>query len=170
MSNPWLSLIIQKGNKAGVIPSAPQGLQNLKEAIKGVPFQLLQKGMSGVMDVNNIMQGVAQFAQQLGSLSQLGNFTNILGQFKGLASSLPGIAQLNVNTLTSQLNTSALVAAMGPNQAMMAGLTQFAPVALLQNLNTDAGQPSGANINNVQDAGTVQNNATTGSNDPTLIA
>lgn len=165
MGNPWLSLIMSVGNKAGVIPSAPQGLQNLKESVKGVPFQLLQKGMSGVMNIQNMMQGISQFAGQLGSLGQLGNFGNILGKFQGLASSLGGIAKLDVNTLASRLNPEDIINAIGPNQAMMAGLTQFAPVQLLQQLNIDSGQPGPANITNVQD-GSIPNNATTGSNDP----
>lgn len=148
MGNPWLSLIMSVGNKAGVIPSAPQGLQNLKEAIKGVPFQLLQKGMSGVMDVNNIMQGVSQFSQQLGSLGQLGSFGSMLGQFQGMATSISGIASLGPSTLSSVISTSDLVAAMGPNQAMMTALTQFAPIQLIQGLNTDSGQPADANITN----------------------
>lgn len=166
MGNPWLSLMMQVGNKAGVIPSAPQGLQNLKEAIKGVPFQLLQKGMSGIMDINNIMQGVAQFSQQLGSLSQLGQFGNLFGQFQGLAQNINGIATLNTNILSSRLSVDDLVAAMGPNQAMMAGLTQFAPVVLLQQLNTDSGQAANSNITNVNDSGMVGANNYYGNNFP----
>jgi hypothetical protein len=164
MGNPWLSTIMSVGNKAGVIPSAPQGLQNLKEAIKGVPFELLQKGMSGIMEVNNILQGVAQFAQQLGSLGQLGNFGNMLGQFQGLANSISEVASLNPDVIASKISVDQLVEAMGPNQAMMAGLTQFAPVILLQKLNTDSGVHPDVNITNINNGGVVGANTFYGNN------
>lgn len=150
MSGKLIDHLIQVQNLSGAIRNAPHSLKDLKGALDGVPFQLLSPGMSGVMNLQKIMQAVTQLAGQLGGLTNVGNFTNMLGQFQGLASSLQGIGQLNPNILASKLNLSQITAAMGNVGAFGAALTQFGSVANLQAINQLTGQPPGSNLQGVQ--------------------
>jgi hypothetical protein len=75
-----LDYIISMQNKSGAIPPAPNALKNLKAAIEGVPFELKQPGMSGIFNMNNMLQGLKILQQQMGDLGNIGNFQQILQQ------------------------------------------------------------------------------------------
>lgn len=75
-----LDYIISTQNKSGAIPPAPNALKNLKSAIEGVPFELKQPGMSGIFNMNNMLQGLKILQQQMGDLGNIGNFQQILQQ------------------------------------------------------------------------------------------
>lgn len=119
-SQALLNHLIQVLNKSGSIRPAPHGLVKLKEQLEGVPFQLLQKGMSGVLTPQNILQGVMGLAKQMGGLQNVGDFQKILGQVTK--------AQQNPEEIiraASALGVDALVEAVGNNTALTAALSNY---------------------------------------------
>jgi hypothetical protein len=115
-----LQHLISVGNKSGSIIPAPQGLKKLKEQIEGVPFELLQKGMSGVMTAQNMLQGILGLAKQLGGLQNVGNFQSMNKQVS--------TAQKNPDELVriaAALGVEQLTEAVGDNTALTASLSNY---------------------------------------------
>lgn len=109
MGSKLLDVLIQLQNKSGSIKAAPPTMQNLKQSIQGVPFQLLTPSMSGVPSVQNLVSAVTQLSSLMGGLQNLGSFQSILGKLAGLSS-------LSVSNFSS---------AMGPGGMLGAALTQY---------------------------------------------
>lgn len=142
---PDLSTIVKYalsvGNKSGAIPAAPQGILKLKESIEGLPFELLTKSMSGILDPGVIQQGIQQLAQQMGGLQNLGGqLQSILGQVTAGTASVQQIVQAvgGVTSMTAGLNTflgaadTAVISALSPGTAnqffVPVGSTQPVPI------------------------------------------
>lgn len=67
-------------NKSGAIPSAPQGLMDMKRAIESIPMSVQVPGMSQLIQAENLVVGVVDLIKSLGSLSAVGEFKNVLGR------------------------------------------------------------------------------------------
>lgn len=115
-----LQHLIAIANKSGSIKPAPQGLIKLKEQLEGVPFALLQKGMSGVINPQNLLQGVLGLAKQLGGLQNVGDFGQILSQVSKVAQNPDEL----IRTAAS-IGVDALTKAVGDNTALTASLAAF---------------------------------------------
>lgn len=122
-----LQAIISKQNISGAIKGGPHGLLKLKEAIEGVPFELLQKGMSGIMDQNNMMKGVMGLVKQLGSVQALGGqLSQVLQQAASAAGvSVNQLSQINPETLAQHVNVDQLISAIGDSNALTAALSNY---------------------------------------------
>lgn len=116
-----LDVLTQLGNKSGAIKSAPPALKKLKESIQGVPFELLRPGMSGVMDVGKILQGIAKMAPAMGGLTNMGSFQSILGQLTAGQQ-----AQAQGGALPASLTVAQLEKALGSGGAIGVALSAFA--------------------------------------------
>lgn len=93
MAQKLLDYIISMANKSGAIPPAPNALKNLKQAIDGVPFELNIPGMSGIMNIQNIMNGLKMLQKQMGGLNNIGDFQQILAQVQNGTASLEQLQQ-----------------------------------------------------------------------------
>jgi hypothetical protein len=122
-TNPLLEKLIQTKNLSGAIPAAPHGMKDLTEAIKKLPFDVGTPAMSTLLNGSNMMSGVSALASLLGGLAGLGG---LVSQVIGQAAKQSGVqGQLNSNTATSMassVDTSKLVEALGPAQALIASL------------------------------------------------
>ena len=118
--------IISKQNLSGAIKGAPHGLLKLKEAIEGVPFELLQKGMSGIMDQNNMMKGVMGLVKQLGSVQALGGqLSQVLQQAASQAGVSGDLMKIDPSALAQHVNVDQLIAAIGDSNALTAALSNY---------------------------------------------
>ncbi len=75
-----IEYLISSLNKSGSIKPAPNALKDLKSSIEGIPFALNQPSMSGLFNMNNIMQGLKILQKQMGGLENIGSFQEILQQ------------------------------------------------------------------------------------------
>jgi hypothetical protein len=80
-----------QSNESGAVPPAPQGLQTIKQSLKAVPATSETPGMSGVVNTQNLLNGVSSFLKGGGNISSLGQFSQILGKIGGggIASASP---------------------------------------------------------------------------------
>lgn len=115
-----LQHLISVGNKSGSIVPAPHGLKKLKEQIEGVPFELLQKGMSGVINPQNMLQGILGLAKQLGGLQNVGNFQKVTQQVNQAEQNPDEIVRI-----AAALGIDALTEAVGDNTALTASLSNY---------------------------------------------
>ena len=116
MGQKLLDYIISKNNISGSIPSAPQGLKNLKESIEGLPFELLNQSMSGIF--KNLPQQLQQLVKQMGGLQNMGaDVQKVLGQIQN-----------------GTISADQIVQTFGGVTAMTAGLSATVPAQLQQAL------------------------------------
>lgn len=115
MSDSLLQLLVQLQNKSGAIKPAPQALINLKQSIMGIPHDINIPGMSQVMSMINMALGIVQMVKQLGSMSAVGNFTNILGQVGGG----------NLQQALQSVGVAGIQQAVGNAVSLMAGLSAY---------------------------------------------
>jgi len=118
--------VLIRDNSSGAVPTAPHSLRNLKDSIRGVPFELLTKGMSGVLDASSLLDAVRSLLKVPGlDLSNIGQFQSILSK---LAS--------------GQAQAADVMNAMGSGGALGASLLGFGG-ALEQVTQAAKGQTSG---------------------------
>lgn len=122
-----LKHLVKVQNKSGATKPSPQTLLKLKEALEKVPYQLNQKGMSGVVNNQAMMKGIQKLAQQLGGLNNVGQFKNIMSQAGASGSSSNGKisnedAARIAATVSQESLEEALGGAMTLGVSLMAGL------------------------------------------------
>jgi hypothetical protein len=119
-----LKHLMRVQNKSGATKPAPHTLLKLKEAIEKVPFELLQKGMSGVVNNQAMMKGITKLAKQLGGLNNVGQFKNIMSQASSSGTVLneEGAARIASQVRQKDLE-EALGGAMALGVSLMAGLS-----------------------------------------------
>lgn len=110
-------------NKSGSIKPSPMTLLKLKESLKKVPLELLQKSMSGVVTSQNLMKGIQMAAKQLGGLSNVGEFKNILSQAQAGGSSGAGLNDQSAQEIAARVSLPDLEEAVNPSMALGLSLT-----------------------------------------------
>lgn len=126
-----LQYLVSVQNISGAIKPAPASLMKVKQALQGVPFQLLQPGMSGVTSIQNLIQSMQQFAKMLGGFTNLANGgTGLTGQLiQQIASGTAGASSLQ-----------SIISAVGPGAALGMSLTTFLGSADLATITSAAPQ------------------------------
>src|SRR4051812_32095364 len=97
---------ISVNNKSGSIPTAPMGMKKLKESIEGMPFELLNKSMSGIFD--QLPRQLNQLIQSMGGIQNMGgkNIQQILAQVQNGTLTPDQIAEVfgGVTSMTAGLS------------------------------------------------------------------
>jgi hypothetical protein len=118
-----LKHLVKVQNKSGAVKPSPQTMLKLEQALKKVPYELLKKGMSGVVNSQAMMKGVAKLAQQLGGLNNVGQFKNLMSKSGGSGGALTAEEAERIAAVVSQEELEeALGGAMALGISLMSGL------------------------------------------------
>lgn len=123
-----LKEIISRANKSGSIKGAPHGLIKLKEAIEGVPFELLMPGMSGIFSQGNMMKGIMGMLKQGLNIGDLGSqVSQAIQQAAGAAgiSNAGNITKIDPMALAQHIDVEKIIQSMGDNNALTAALSNY---------------------------------------------
>lgn len=116
------------GNKSGAIPAAGVNLLTLKSAIESLPMEVTATAMSTIVDVENLVTGIVDLTQVLGSLTAIGDFRNILGKIAAdvAITGITDITKLDPDALAAAVRRSIpideLKAAVGNVTAITASM------------------------------------------------
>ena len=118
--------LISVGNKSGAVPAAAVNLLDVKGAIKNLPISVDVPSISVAIDVDNLVRGIVDTVDVLGSLSAVGDFRNILGRIASELS-VTDITKVDPDQLAAAIKRSVpleeLTAAVGQATALAASLS-----------------------------------------------